>query len=373
MKNIGILNFHYSNCNYGAVLQAAALNEFLEKNGYNAETIDFIPDYTKGNSPIKQFLASIKCAIRNLLKTRKSDLILNDTVFEDFRRKWLPRSSATYHSLNELNCAELQYDAYIVGSDQVWRTKYTRQYYAAYFLSFAAPGIKKIGYAPSFGIEKWELEIDDPKTKETRKLLKQFDAVSVREKSGQAICMENFGINAELVLDPTLLTGRHFFEKIIGEQSFEPEKKIVYYKLDIDEDFNNALKIASDQLSVPVENIYYKEVMKKENKRFAYNSVSSWLRKIRDAELVITDSFHCTCFAILFEKPFLYYPNESRGFARIESLFSLLSIDMKCVVTNSTSIGNIHDKIVADFSPITNTLKDLRQLSENFLLKNLEK
>jgi len=372
MKTIGIVNFHFSNCNYGAVLQASALNQFLINEGYDAETINFIPDYDKEASRIRVLYRKCKRVLQKVIAPNNK--IFNDYIFEDFRKQWLPRSSSCFHSLSELTESNaLNYDAFIVGSDQVWRPKYTLEYSPAYFLSFAPDEAIKIAYAPSFGVEYWEPAKYDPVTTEAKRYLEKFTAVSVREKSGQKICQETFNISSEIVLDPTLLIGTEFFNRVIGENcNDDPDDTIVYYKLDVDHDFNRALEIATEQLNTTVQNIYYTEITIGGKKRLAYNDVSTWLSKIKNSRLVITDSFHCICFAILFEKPFLYYPNKTRGFARIESLFSLLSIDMKSIISHSSDITKISDQVVSNYCTINKRLEDLRNSSKIFLLNNLK-
>ena len=171
------------------------------------------------------------------------------------------------------------------------------------------------GYPASFGNDVWDE--NEGTTAMANEALGKFHAVSVRELSGVNIATEVFSVDAVHVLDPTLLIGRSFFEKIIKINSNqESVPTVVYYKLDIDSDFTAVINNVSNTLDCDAKNIYYKPTSRGNE----YYPVEEWLGFIRDSRIVVTDSFHCICFAILFNKPFICYPNNKRGLARLESL-----------------------------------------------------
>jgi len=186
VKNVGIINYHYSNHNYGAVLQAAALHYYVNNVlGYKSEHINFM---SKGGAKVKwqtKLKGHIKVMLMNLGLKEKiitHSSFVNPEIFQEFRDKWLPTSAKTFHTFDELSQADLSYSHVVVGSDQVWRLSFTRNASLVYFLAFLNAGAKKISYAASFGHDFWELNKED--TVKITVEIKSFDAISVREKSG---------------------------------------------------------------------------------------------------------------------------------------------------------------------------------------------
>ncbi|MCJ8349713.1 polysaccharide pyruvyl transferase family protein [Moritella sp.] len=364
MKKIGIVNYHYSNHNYGAVLQAAALHCYVTNElGYQSEHINFMPKRAKVKWKAK-LKSHIKAILMDLgLKEQKitHDLFVNPEIFQEFRDKWLPTSAKTFHTFDELSQADLSYSHAIVGSDQVWRPSYTGNSSLVYFLAFLDAGVKKISYAASFGNDFWELNKED--TAKIATEIQSFDAISVREKSGVDICKNTFMVNAEHVLDPTLLVGRAFFDDIIGDKSEDYTADLVYYKLDVDSDFEAFINNAAAILNFTEKNIYYSS----KGRSHYYRPVDSWLRNIKESKLVITDSFHCVCFAILFEVPFIYYPNDNRGLTRLESLLSLLELTHHIYRGDVDPVELTQELMKIDYAQVNTKLAELRGSSATFL------
>jgi len=364
MKNIGIVNYHYSNHNYGAVLQAAALHSYVNKTlGYKSEHINYIPQgiSLKWHSKLKSHIKALLMEVGLKEKKITHNSFVNPEIFQEFRDKWLPISDKTFHTFDELSQAGLSYSHVIVGSDQVWRPSYTGNSSLVYFLAFLNKQVKKVSYAASFGNDFWELNKED--TAKIATEIQSFDAISVREKSGVDICKNTFEVNAEHVLDPTLLVGRDFFDGIIGDEPESDATDIVYYKLDIDSEFEAFIKNASSILRFTAKNIYYSS----KGRSHCYRPVDSWLRNIKESKLVITDSFHCVCFAILFEIPFLYYPNDNRGLARLDSLLSLLGLTHHIYRGNVDPVELTKKLMKIDYSTVNIKLANLRKSSAKFL------
>lgn len=366
MKKIGIINFHYSDHNYGAVLQAAALEHVIKKLGYNAEHIDFIPDSLSIPIKIKFRLGEMLRSIGILKKRSRS--IEGAEIFENFRDTWLSRSDA-YRSIRDLNKISDTYSAIVVGSDQVWRPRYTHPFTLAYFLSFVDKDTRRIAYAASFGVDYWQEKDNLPLTDAIKNELHKFDSISVREDAGVSICKDIFDCSATHVLDPTLLKGRGFFNEIIKKETLAQHKPhIVFYKLDADTLFLEELNHLGKLLKCDIENIYFYEL----NEKKFYNTVPDWLFKIRESRLVITDSFHCVCFAILFEKEFLYSVNNGRGVSRLVSLLGMLGLsDRICYNSSELSKGYKNAKRI-DYSIVNSKLAKQRELSLEFISNSLK-
>lgn len=357
MKKIGLLNFHYSDHNYGAVLQASALENYIKDNfTLDIEHIDFVP--LKNKKSLRVLIGDFLRLIKVKKKIVKHD-VENSIVFEDFREKWITRSSRIE---DKRKLSSENYWLVIVGSDQVWRPRMTRPNELAYFLSFCDDSCLRVSYAASFGIDHWEYP--EKLTKKINRELDKFTAISCREITGTEICNDVFSKDATLVLDPTLLIGMEFFDKIINtDQKVKnrSEGNIVYYKLDLDDNFRQQVLTLESELLLESTNIYY-DFDGETNK---YLSVPSWLNSIKQSKIVITDSFHCVCLSILFNKPFLFYPNKGRGLARLESLLTILGLQH--LICYDNVISSKKEAFEIDYKIVNEKLKMLREQSHSFL------
>jgi len=358
-KKIGIINYYYSNENYGAVLQAYALQDYLINLGYDTKIINF-----------RNFSRWPHRALLTALKT-----FIFSNPFERFRRKWL-KLTPNYFWASQLDKALPDFDTFIVGSDQVWRVFFgnsvARFPHTTFFLSFVPKGKKRIAYGASFGVDYWDVGVNISYTDIVKQEIKKFTAISVRESSGIAICKDVFGVEAIQVLDPTLLVGRTYFEQIIGNNNRKSKGGIIYYKLDTDTDFDATIGFLKHDLETFATNIYYLSVKSVLSKNvFSFYEVDDWLREIRDAELVVTDSFHCVCFCILFEKKFIYYPNKVRGMARLESLLGLLGLKDRIFVSSEDVKNRNIWKQPIDYANVNNILNIERIKSHVFLINAL--
>ena len=194
-KKIGILTYHRA-YNYGAVLQAYALQSAIQNINYNVEIIDYCCDYIEKIGSEK--------SIKNIIKFILSGRRINQTKkkFVKFRNDKLNLSNNDFNRDTIKEIADL-YDIYIVGSDQVWNYQGSN-FDKTYFLDFVKQNTKKKSYAASFGISK----IPPKYEKEYIRLLNKFSDISVREKQGINIINNLLGKDCELVLDPTLLLSK---------------------------------------------------------------------------------------------------------------------------------------------------------------------
>ena len=229
---------------------------------------------------------------------------------DDFVSKYIKTSSRCYkYKAKDLDGC----DIVIVGSDQVWRPKYNYIIEDMYLKFAEGLSIKRIAFAASFGVDNWEYT---PKqTRECSKLAKKFDAISVREESGVKLCREHLGVDATLVLDPTLLLTKEDYLPICEEVPVCSEKYLAVYVLD-----ENAEVAATYENEAAARGLTVKKFHADSNSTL---TVPEWLAMFRDASYVVTDSFHGTVFSIIFGKDFKCIYNKSRGSARFESLLKL--------------------------------------------------
>lgn len=315
--------------NYGGILQAYALQTTLEQMGHQVEILE---------EPLVYKHASLNRYIRRILKKcvgKRS--IIN---YEGFMRKWQPRVASninqfinTYINRRIVNFESLtegEYDAFIVGSDQVWRPSYNQHLEQA-FLNFTEnwKNVKRIAYAASFGVDNWEFT--KKQTEECKRLVQKFDFVSVREDTAVNLCKEHLGIEATHVLDPTLLLSADDYQKLIDGLKISDSPYVFSYLLDESEEKIDILEDISKRLNLPVRKIKLEKDISKipmsKLKSLTYPSIQEWLASFAQADFVVTDSFHGTVFSIIFNKPFVVLPNKGRGVARFESLLKDISLE----------------------------------------------
>lgn len=213
-------------------------------------------------------------------------------------------------------------EALVVGSDQVWRPIYNYDV-SDCFLKFAQGlSVKRVAYAASFGTDAWEFT--DAQTSECAALAKQFDGISVREKSGVGLCKDHLGVSAVHVLDPTLLLQAEDYAVLCKDI---PQRKpfIFAYILDENEEKLNSIKRFAEQRGLP----YY--IKSADGGVSMKDTIELWLSYFRDAAFVITDSFHGTAFSINFNKDFYVYGNAQRGNSRFDSLLGQLGLQDRII------------------------------------------
>lgn len=327
--------------NYGGMLQAFAMVEALRQQGHDAYNLEYIPrNYRKRISKLSQ---RFKEAFRVYLLRCNTVFFdfptptrLKVAVGRDFAQKYLPTLSLD--TPDGINVHQHQLDAIVVGSDQVWRGAYAEQMQSLpfYFLDFAGETLRKssIAYAASFGTDTWEGKEKD--TAKCAALLREFKAVSVREDSGIELCEQHFGVQAEQMPDPTLLLPESRYSEIIeAESTWLPGKKFIgSYVLDKSPGISTLLTESAQGMNLQLQQL--KAITKARLKRDRFPlSVAQWLRLIRDAEYLITDSFHGCVFAIIFNTPFVCLGNKRRGTARFDSLLSKYGLQNRLVLDAS--------------------------------------
>lgn len=335
---IGILTLPL-HTNYGGILQAYALQTVLERMGHEVVVIDqpygwMLPLWKRPLVYTKRVIK--KCILRQKKtvileeRKRKEEFPIVSQHIQRFIEKYIHRK--VVNSLNEIQ--EGDFDAIVVGSDQIWRPRYNKKIENAY-LAFAENwNIKRIAYAASFGTDDWEYT---PKqTIACRELLKKFDAVSVREESGVQLCKEHFGVEAQHVLDPTMLLDKEDYIHLI-ESSNIPKSKGTLFNYILDETPEKRVlieRIVKEKKLIPFKVNSRVEERNAPLEERIQLSVEEWLRGFYDAEFVVTDSFHACVFSILFDKPFVVIGNKKRGMARFDSLLKLFHLENRMVSTD---------------------------------------
>jgi polysaccharide pyruvyl transferase WcaK-like protein len=361
--------------NYGGILQNYALQKILKDMGHEVWTIDRnfnSHGYRKYASIIKRIL--LKPFNRNapirVWPTKKEEEIITQYIraFIKSNIQSTEKITAT-KQLTRLH-QKYAFEAYIVGSDQVWRPRYS-PCLTNYFLDFVEydSRVKKIAYAASFGVDEWEFTQEQ--TKECARLAKEFHAISVREDSGIELCKKYLGVDAVHLLDPTLLLRKEDYLSIINNGNTTPSKGDLFvYILDKDEKKTNIVnKVAKEKNLTPFKLLpkqFLIEANKSEIEKCIYPPIEQWLRAFMDAEFIITDSFHGTIFSIIFGKPFLVVGNKKRGMSRFNSLLEIFQLEERMINENDEFDFSILSKKI-NYSDIYAILQKKQQESILFL------
>lgn len=335
---IGILTYHYG-YNFGGVLQCYALQQTLKDLGYNdVHVINCIPSRLKfylGGIPRKRQLSTIYdwyLRARYGKQCRKA--------FNDFREEFLSQTKFIKRSALPQNINN--FDALIVGSDQIWN--FREQSNGMFFLNWE-PQFKgkKIAYAPCCG----KNEVNENYRKQLEKALNDFDVLSVRNFETLSFVKGIIGKSPQIVPDPTCL---YNFKELIDSKKLINENYIFTYILGNDINGSNAKAISLLKEKFPGRKVIASVIAYSNPKKISWAdeiiydlSPIEWLSMIQHADLVFTDSFHGTIFSMKFNVPFITYYAEERRKARFIELQAQFDISEN-IVSNLDQIKSFEPK-----------------------------
>lgn len=361
--------------NYGGIIQNYALQKVVRDLGCNVTTIDRSEE--NPHSEFKIAVSEYKTIFqRHFLKQNKLSVLDRAKVSKNtkkFIEKHIQVSAKirTSEGLKK-HFARSNYDFVIVGSDQVWRPKYSPNIFN-FFLDFLSENtkIKKLSYAASFGTEDWEFSAEE--TEKCESLIQLFDAVSVRENSGVKLCKDFLNRNDALhVLDPTLLLQAEDYSQLIARN--KEKIGLFTYVLDDEQQKTTFIHSCAKQLGLSIHTNQAKQSMQcltiENIDDCTLPPLEGWLRGFRDAEFVITDSFHGTVFSIINQKPFFVLVNADRGASRFESLLGELGLLDRLIYNTSTFDFNQLNAPI-NYKAVTHKLDSLKMESLQFLKENL--
>lgn len=349
MNKVYTITFHWAT-NYGAVLQAYALQTFLVEMGYDVEIINYVPEKYK-KTLLRCFrtrkLQKVKKQIKEYLKEKK---------IEKFRNKYLHRTKC-FSSNGQLLNEEWEVATYICGSDQIWNPYFTMQGEgkptSAYYLEFVPDNSNKIAYAASFG----SIEIKEEMKRYVKELLKTFQEISVRENTAKQI-VRDLNLEATIVCDPVFLLDSKKYEVLI-DGSWDLEGQLFSYILhENQEQAERVSKYVADILGLE----HFSEVNL---------SIEQWLGRIKKAGFLITNSFHATAFALIFHIPFLTVLISGSGMNdRIKTLLEKMGLQDRIIECFDEKQINQVVECQIDWNNVDAQVSKIREFSKNFLLKS---
>ena len=365
--------------NYGGLLQAFALKRCLTEIGHEVCVLD-LEDKMPGPKPFKAPFVYARRMLVRMLKGSAAPEIFRERRFREelpvvgantekfISERIAPRVVRSFRQLKEG-----EYDAFVVGSDQVWRPRYFPDVENA-FLAFAKGwDVKRIAYAASFGTS--ELEYESEKLSVCADLLSSFDAVSVREESGVRMCSEWFDReDVTHVIDPVMLLDVQAYRDMASSAEEHPAKgKLVTYILDDSAHKRSVVDFISRAGGFEVHDVsvrpYDRDLPLEER---VVPALEQWLAGFADADFVVTDSFHGCVLAVLFHKRFIAVGNTSRGLARLQSLTEMFGLDQRLVQGIDPEDDGEYFLEEPDWMSVEGILQKRREECLGFLKSNLK-
>lgn len=345
--------------NYGSMLQALATETIFRQLGCEVETIDYVRETAQLNSCYKILRyggPGAKLKFKQLISFLFFKKNGRSEVFEKWRRENLQLTKAVYRSDEDFYKNPPIADVYCTGSDQTWNTVCQGGIPYSYFLSFVPEGKTRIAFSASFGITS----LPDRDVEEVKNLLKKYNAISIREKSGLVI-LRQLGIDGQVVLDPTLVVGADFWNQRVTSPMIEGEYLLVY-QLNRSQKFAQYVKKYAEFHKLRIVAINSKSNYK-DCENFPYVLPEEFMNLIKYAKVVITDSFHATAFSVLFHRQFvnIYPPLYS---TRLDSFLKSLNLTSQHV-TNFEDMNYGVESI--NYEVVDAILKDGREKSLEFL------
>lgn len=334
--------------NYGASLQAFALQTYLSGLGHDVKIIDYLPEYSKPYNfwrvapsshlykPAQySFLVLIFWAAREYLRMRPT--FKRRDAFKAFNQKYL-RLTTHYATYAELANNPPEADVYIAGSDQIWRTNLNNGKDPAYYLQFGTENIRRISYAASFGLPR----LTDGMDYLIKTYLSALDAISVRESSGLDI-LTKLKLEGTLVTDPVFLLSRTEWTDLLNirERKIKDPYILVY---DLNKNCLAEQKIAFARQYAKAHGLKIVAVNDVRKTPYAQININDggpadFVNLIANADFVVSDSFHATAFSCIMHVPFRVYFDMPQA-ARIKDFLNILDLShcINCPVNSEYEI-----------------------------------
>lgn len=362
---IGILTYHRAH-NYGAMLQAYALQQFLQSKGHQVEFIDYWPkEHLRQYQLLKPLRGTFIQRLVSLFSLSATFVrrALRIRQYKAFARDVLHLPSAIRYPQHGATICE-HYDCVVVGSDQIWRHHETNGRYLGldetYFCQTLQYPARCISYAASMGV----LEMNDGDKQKFKNYVSAFETIYVREQ-GLSNLIKSLGYEASVVLDPTLLLDKVQWNQLLPQNRYSKEKYLLYYEII---DSKEALLFAKQKAKelgcrLLVMDAFIHTIPRPGHIQLA--SPISFMHAIRDAEFLVLTSFHGTAFSLIFEKQFVATGMRNNA-DRVQTLLNAVGLHDYYQPTpkNLPSI---------DYSQVKQKLLQLRAESQDALTTAIDK
>lgn len=375
MKRIKVLTFSGS-INYGATLQAYALKRFLIDSGYDCSLI-YYQNHNNKYAQVTGLRKTLSIIWNNTL-ANFLDSSLRKKRTAKFRAKYLELGDLiTSDNLKKLCALNASTDVFIVGSDQVWNPEIIRDD-PVYFLSFVADDKKRISYAASFGTGN----VSESYLKDKLKYLSAFHALSVRESQSADLIREKLCISAKTVIDPVFLLKKEEWVNALNLNKNttnlkEPSGYVLCYVMPINDELTRKIFLIAKTIAeisglkvITLGKKSYTLPFKGEVIDKDAGSIE-FLQYIKNADYVVTNSFHGTALSVVFRKNF--YTILKKGIkrnSRMEELLNAISLSERIIYTDYEPKMDMFSEI--DYTKVTQKLDEQIEYAKQFLIQAIE-
>lgn len=387
---IGIVT--YVKCdNYGAELQAFAMQFVYNKLGYDAEVLDL----EKQNKDISSSLSTIVPAIVNRFKTyginapykilqlvwdviqRKkakkrfaAEIQKKHELYTQFFNEKIKHSSK-YYTLKNVYTEDMPYDVYVAGSDQIWNYMHT-DYLDVYFLEFANRfKARKIAYAASLSVPDLPARLHA----DYKRYFENMNSIAVRELNGKDIVEKYSNKKATVVLDPTLLVRKQEWRQNVANEIKKGEKYVLIYTLSGSKYIRNLAKSIAKQIGDGCKVVNIKSDFRPEKndgiEHLYQIGPKEWVGLIMNAAYMVTDSFHGTAFSINFNIPFTTLLNPSSNMnSRALSILEITGLKDRIIYDDGSNL--LPKTLTVDYDRVNPIIDEWRKKSENYIHESLK-
>lgn len=355
---IGILTYHRAH-NFGAVLQAYALQEQLKKTGNEVKVIDYRPEYLRPNMPkLKKWMfthgrawETIKKYFRVTRKEQKSYY-----KYYNFINRYFDLSEAC-DDVADLSSIVKGFDLLVLGSDQIWNSEFNGND-VSWFGDIEGYNGEIVTYAVSAGES-----ISDYTSNVLRRMINRYKAISVREPFLAETLMKELKplTDIKIVLDPSIMIDPSAWEKFCKKPNSLGKYVLVYQARKSVSIFHIAIKIAKE-LDAEVISVDFWENSFRKDVRHIIASPSEFVSLIYNAECVVTTSFHGTAFSVILNRPFYYIALNDGADGRAKSLLDQTGLSDRLI--NENSMFSYEAK---DFERANNIINNMRIESQSYL------
>lgn len=376
MKKIGLITYENIADGKGRFLQAYALYSAIEQLGYLPEVIDYYPkrDSSKSRKLIRMLknINKLRLYANEVLKVLEKKLIKKELkekyeLYKTFIKNNI-RTTESIIGTDEIQNANLKYDAYVCGSDQIWNPKFLGKD-PTYYLQFA-PEYKRIAYAPSLGTNN----ISQEDLKFLCDMIRNIPRLSVRESSSAKMLSKEIKEDVFNAIDPTLLMTREWWNNF-ANKSIEKEPYVLTFFFD---NSTYPRKIANEiatQLGCKIISIpdTIRDILTYKNKRIGIGP-EEFVSLFKNATFICTQSFHGTVLSLLYNRPFYVFDRETKAyvsgvFSRINDLLGMVGLENR-ILKSGQQIPN--DILKIDYLTVNKILEIKRKESMEYLRESLE-
>lgn len=354
--------------NYGAALQAYALATFVKSLGYECKIIDYRPKSTERAYRVLKRPSTAQGYIELLYRlVHYGSLNRRYLAFEQFQAGKMPCTERV-DNVDDLTSVANSFDCVICGSDQIWNPD-LHDFDEAYFLSFPGIEVNKISYAASFGLDV----IPEKYKTEMKRRLSGFTSFGCRERSAQKIVYELTGKDSAFVLDPVFLLSNSEWTDLASERKLETSPYSLIYFLSNQASVGTYVTNKSDERGLKTVSIGFSpRDFGKPFEKIYDCGPCDFISAIKDAEFVVTNSFHGTCFSIIFHKNF-YTRIQTGSATRNDRVVSLLdSLGLSDRLFTNEGVEKIDFDKETDWDSVDSRLAALVGNSKNYLTECLK-